>query len=121
MKNDEIKKLALLLAQAETEKEVVHILEKAGFWSDPTSWKDLDNNDGNWSVGGNQQSGADSALVEKIINSVDAILIRECLREGINPDSKDAPKSIADAQRRYFKIHNGKLSSIDANYRTQLA
>lgn len=121
MKNEEIKKLALSLARAETEKEVVHILERALLWSESSAWKDLDNNNGNWSVGGNQQSGADSALVEKIINSVDAVLIRECLREGIRPDSNDAPKSIADAQKRFFKIHNGKLSSIDANFRTKLA
>jgi len=121
MRNDEVKNLALSLARAETEKEAVHILEQVGLWSDLTAWKDLDNNDGNWSVGGNQQSGADSALVEKIVNSVDAVLIRECLIEGIKPDSKDAPTSIADAQKKYFKIHNGKLSSIDARFRAQLA
>jgi len=121
MSNEETKKLALSLAKAETEKEVVNILEKAHLWSDSNSWRDLDNNDGNWSVGGNQQSGADSALVEKIINSVDAVLMRECRREGFEPDSTDAPKSIAEAQKKYFGIYNGKLSSVDARERTRLA
>ena len=32
MKNDEIKKLAILLTQAESEEDVINILDKAGFW-----------------------------------------------------------------------------------------
>jgi hypothetical protein len=121
MKNEHTQKLALKLAMAETEKEVVQILNKTNFWADSSYWRNLDNNDGNWSVGGNQQSGADAALVEKIINSVDAVLMRECLREGIKPNSKDAPVSIAEAQKKYFEIQNGKLSSIDARDRSHLA
>lgn len=121
MNNEEIAKLATSLAKAETEKEVVNLLREIDYWSRDENWKDLDENDGNWSVGGNQQSGADSALVEKIINSVDAVLIRECLKEGLRPDSVEAPKSIAEAQKRYFDIHDGKLSNVDATRRTHLA
>ncbi|MEX2341105.1 MAG: hypothetical protein WD605_02175 [Candidatus Paceibacterota bacterium] len=121
MKNEDIKTLALSLAKAETETDVVRILEQHSLWSDESLWKNLDNNDGNWSVGGNQQSGADAALVEKIINSVDAVLIRECLREGIVPDSAEAPKNIAEAQKKYFGVHDGKLSSVDAKFRARLA
>lgn len=61
------------------------------------------------------------ALVEKIINSVDAVLMRECLREGINPESEEAPKSIAEAQKKYFRIYNGKLSTVDVSVRSKIA
>ncbi len=121
MKNEEIKNLALLLAKAEKEKDVVQILSKIGFWSDKKVWKEVDKSSGNWSTIGNQQSAPDAALVEKIINSVDAVLMRECLREGIEPTDKEAPKNIAEAQRKYFRIYNGKLSSIDAKDRSILA
>ena len=39
-KNDDIKKLALSLAEADTEKEVVNILKKAGFWDDASAWRE---------------------------------------------------------------------------------
>jgi len=115
------KDLALSLAKAETEKEVVRILNNAKLWSDDSAWKEVDESNGNWSTIGNQQSMPDSALAEKIINSVDAVLMRECFKRGINPTEKEAPKSIAEAQKEYFGIFNGKLSSIDASIRSKLA
>jgi len=121
MKNEEIKKLALALAKAETEKDVVLILTKVGFWDDKKVWEEVDESTGNWSTIGNQQSAPDAALVEKIINSVDAVLMRECLIRDIKPASGKAPKSIAEAQKEYFGIYNGKLSSIDAKVRSALA
>jgi hypothetical protein len=121
MNNEDIKALAISLAMAETEKEVVQILTKVHFWNDESVWKEVDESTGNWSTIGNQQSAPDTALVEKIINSVDAVLTRECLRHGIKPDSDDAPKSIAEAQKEYFGIYNGKLSSVDASVRSKLA
>ena len=121
MKNSEIKNLALLLAKAETEKEVILILTKVGLWDDEESWIEMDEGHQSWSTIGNQQNSADSALVEKIINSIDAVMVRECLREGINPESKDAPRSISEAQKRYFNIPNGRLSGIDSNARRKLA
>ena len=121
MNNKQIKKLALSLAKSETEDEVVKILSKAHHWDDISAWKEFDGSEGNWSTIGNQQCTADGALVEKIINSVDAVFIRECLKRGIDPESTDAPSSIQDAQREYFNIFNGKLSSIDASQRNRIA
>ena len=106
MKNEEIKKLAISLARSENEKDVVKVLTKVGLWSDEKNWKQFNDSSGNWSIIGNQQSSADSALVEKIVNAVDAVLMRECLRSGIQPKSLDAPKSISDAQKKYFGIYN---------------
>lgn len=121
MRNEEIKNLALSLAMAENEKDVVKILTKKNLWSDEKNWKQFNDSSGNWSIIGNQQSSADAALVEKIVNAVDAVLMRECLKSGIQPKSLDAPKSISEAQKKYFGIYNGKLSSVDARTRSQLA
>ena len=121
MKNEDVKKLALSLADADSEKDVVNILKSFEFWSDDSMWREYGDNSINYSTIGNQQSSPDNALVEKLVNSVDAVLMRECLRQGIRPDSKDAPQSIAEAQRNFFDIYNGKLSSIDDKQRTSLA
>lgn len=121
MKNDDIKKFALALAEADSEKEVIEILKKNGFWENDSVWREYGDNPINYSTIGNQQSSPDNALVEKLVNSVDAVLMRECLRRGIKPDGKEAPQSIADAQKEFFSIYNGKLSSIDGRQRTTLA
>src|SRR3989344_5447488 len=121
MKNDEIKKFTLSLAEADTENEVIKILKKAGFWDKDSAWRDYNDDPMNYSTIGNQQSSPDNALVEKLVNSVDAVLTRECLRREIKPDGKEAPQSIAEAQKQFFDIYNGKLSSIDERQRTSLA
>jgi len=121
MNNQEVKKLCLDLAKAESEEEVVSILKKAGFWNEPRAWEDYDRNPNNFSTIGNQQSSPDAALIEKIINSVDAVLMRECQRRGIKPDSPEAPRSIQEALKEYFGIYDGKLSYIDASQRARIA
>lgn len=121
MKNEEIKKLALSLAKVDTEKEVVSILKKSGFWDDDSVWREYGDNPINYSTIGNQQSSPDNALVEKLVNSVDAVLMKECLRNGVKPNSQEAPQSIAEAQKQFFGIYNGKLSSIDERKRTSLS
>ncbi len=121
MTNEDIINLTLSLAKAETEKEVVQVLNNFNVWEDESAWKEIDESQGNWSTIGNQQSAPDTALVEKIINSVDAVLMRECLRRGVRPDSDMAPKNIAEAQKKYFDIYNGKLSLIDASQRSKIA
>lgn len=121
MNSEEIKHLTLLLVRAENEADVVDILIKANLWDDGNVWKEVDSSSGNWSTIGNQQSNPDTALVEKIINSVDAVLMKECLVRGMEPTDQNAPKNIAEAQKTYFGIYNGKLSSVDASVRSKLS
>ncbi|MBC6497081.1 MAG: hypothetical protein GDA54_01995 [Alphaproteobacteria bacterium GM7ARS4] len=47
--------------------------------------------------------------------------MRECLKRNINPKGGKAPPTIAEAQKRFFGIYNGKLSSIDSKQRAALA
>src|SRR3989344_2833570 len=121
MTNNDIKKLCVNLAQAESEQEAVRIFKNVGLWDRESVWIDYDHNPNNFSTIGNQQSSPDTALVEKLINSVDAVLTRECLRKGIKPDSENAPQSIAEALKDFFGVYDGKLSSIDASQRAKLA
>lgn len=118
----EPKELALALAYADTEEQVKQMLEEAGLWEDsPTNWKVIDEGHQNFSTIGNQQASADVALTEKIVNSVDAVMLSKCLEKGIDPESSEAPQSIAEAQKKFFDIYDGALSRVDSQQRSQLA
>ncbi len=91
------RELALSLLHADSEADVVTILERQGLWEDEGSWRLYGDQDGNFSVIGNQQSRPEAALVEKVVNSVDARLMMECLKRGIDPSSADAPQTVRQA------------------------
>lgn len=117
----ENKSFAIELASCESEKAVILLLQKYSLWDDARCWRAFGDNDNNWSTIGNQQSDADAALVEKIVNSVDALLMKECLIRGIEPTSTAAPKSIAEALELFFGITGGKLQNLTESERTNLA
>lgn len=89
--------------RADTEDEVVALLEEAGYWDDPSVWRFLGDAENNFSSIGNQQSEAIAALVEKVINGGDARLINACLAAGIDPTSPKAPTSIRQAVAKFFE------------------
>ncbi len=115
------KNLCISLARADKGEEVIKILKQAGYWDDPDAWRYYGDNENNFAIIGNQQNKPDAALVEKIINSVDAVLMHECLRRGINPESEDAPLSVKDALDKFFDVYNGKLSNLTALKRSEIA
>lgn len=95
--NASMRTLAMQLLSADTEAEVIEALTKAGYWTNASCWRDLGDRDGNFSTIGNQQARPEAALVEKVVNAVDARLLGECLRRGVDPQSTNAPASIRDA------------------------
>lgn len=113
--------LCLSLVKAESEQEIIQILKKAGYWDNQKYWEFYGDIENNFSIIGNQQSLPESAIVEKIINSVDAVLMRECLRKGIYPESCDAPESIIKALEIFFGISQGSLWNISVASRKRLA
>lgn len=115
------KQLCLNIAYSDSEKEVVKLLEDMGYWNDTSSWQYYGDNENNFATIGNQQSRPDAAIVEKIVNSVDAVLMTECLRRGYDPTGKMAPQSITGALEEYFNIQNGKLSNVIPSERKRLA
>jgi len=108
MNNGQTRDLCACLLYAESEDEVIGLLTKAGYWEDPTVWRHYGDVENNWGQGGNQQSLAEAALVEKVVNSVDARLLNECLERRIDPKGPDAPKSIREAVSRFFEGGTGK-------------
>ncbi len=116
-----LRNLCLSLAKAESEQEVVNTLKKAGYWNNQKNWEFYGGLENNFSVIGNQQSLPESAIVEKIINSVDAVLTKECLRRKIDPESHEAPQDIIEALQIFFNISQGSLWNISTGSRRVLA
>lgn len=119
------KQLALALLHADSESEVIDILKKANLWDDRKLWRLYGDKPGNWAQVGNQQSFPEAALVEKLVNSVDARLMSQCRLRGIDPKSDQAPKSIRDAVAMFFENRRaendeaGTLSNWSSPERTK--
>jgi hypothetical protein len=103
MDNEATKVLCLALITADSEQAVIDLLTEAGFWEDESAWRYYGDYENNYNTIGNQQSRPDAALVEKLVNSVDARLMSECLVRGIDPEGPDAPASIVEAVATFFK------------------
>lgn len=112
----------MALLTAETESEVDSILEKNGYMTDDQStWRPFGDNENNQGTINNQQDDPTPALIEKIINSVDAVLLAKCFEKQIDPRSEAAPSTMSEAAEDFFGVRNGRLDSIDSQERTELA
>lgn len=110
------------LLKAESENEADTILRRAGYGLDnEAAWRPLGDMENNFSTVGNQQTEATAALVEKIINGLDADLMAECFRAGVDPEGPDAPKTMAEAVQRFYSVRDGLLSNVDPKMLTELA
>lgn len=111
-----------LLLKAEGETEVDEVLKNAGYFNDDSDfWQPFGGFGMNLNQINNQQSDATAALVEKLINSIDAVLMAECYDAGIDPKSAEAPRTMAEAVDRLFKVKDGRLENLTATDRTKLA
>lgn len=117
----QLKDLCIALVQCESEEEVIELLRKEKYWDKQENWQYFGNDEGNYSIIGNQQSKPEAAIVEKLINSVDAMLLAECLQRDISPEGVEAPQSIREALIRYYRIDDGKLTNLPSKERSKLA
>jgi hypothetical protein len=114
--------LCLALLTAEDESAAVRLLDSYGYSLDtPNVWHPLGDNEGNFGQVGNQQDEGTPALVEKIVNSIDAVLMGECYAANVQPDSPSAPQSMQQAVERFFGIKDGRLGALDSAEQKQLA
>lgn len=91
------------LIYADTEAEVEEALKAVGYWDDIEAWAIFGDNAANASVIGGQQEAADAALVEKIVNSIDARMLDACHKAGLNPQDVDnVPQTGVEAVARWF-------------------
>ena len=100
--------LCSALLDADTEAAAIKILQEAGYWDRHELWRHYGDVENNWGQSGNQQSLAEAALAEKIVNSVDARLINECRVRRIDPKSSMAPNSIRVAVAQFFEGGTGE-------------
>lgn len=103
MPEDDVANLCIGLMRADTAKQVRELLTNAGYWGDLSVWRPVNDEENNYSSIGNQQSEGIAALVEKIVNGVDARLVDACLQAGVDPESAEAPRSMTEAVARFFE------------------
>jgi hypothetical protein len=103
-------KLLQELLDAEDEVAVLAALNQRGLLRDSARWRNLGNMPNNQSIVHNQQSSPGAALVEKYTNGLDAVFLRYCRADGIDPRGPDAPESMANAVLKWF----GDLSEKDS-------
>lgn len=100
-----MKQLFNMLFSASTEETVDKILNFHPHIFKPENWSPLGGNENNFGVIENQQSAPIAALIEKITNSIDAVLMKKCLEAGIDPKSSQAPQSMDEARTNFFPKH----------------
>lgn len=96
--------IALLteLLEAEDEESVIAALETRNLLTTSDRWRYLGGMPNNQSIVHGQQSTPAAALVEKFTNSLDAILMRRCKANSIDPRSANAPQSMSKAVETFF-------------------
>lgn len=119
---DKYEELFWKLFNANGEEEVFDIIKENELLKNPDNWKPYGGDDSNFSVFDNQQPNAVPALIEKITNSIDSILIKECKLRNIDPkNKKDAPQSMSKAVEEFFQITSGELIEMTPTERKKLS
>ena len=114
-------KILLDLLRAEGEDEVQSIIRNCDFLSNDSNWVPYGGNKGNFSTFENQQPESVASLIEKITNSIDSLLLKECQLRGIQPNSDRAPKTLKEALELFFNIPNGEIEKLESSKKTNFA
>ena len=116
------RKLFDQLLKAEDENAVNQTLQQAGLLNDDNSiWLPFGGFEMNFSIISNQQADPTPAMVEKLINSIDAVLMAACYKAGIDPKDEKAPRTMAEAVEKFFRVKDGRLENLTSTQRTALA
>lgn len=121
--NFDYKKLLLELYNAPDSDSLYKLIVSYGL-DTPEYWKPYGGNINNAGTFENQQSSPENALVEKLTNSIDAILMKECMVRGIQPKDKTSskvPQTINAATKLFFNVDNGKWENVVAPERNRIA
>ncbi|MBI2031112.1 MAG: hypothetical protein HYT08_00700 [Candidatus Levybacteria bacterium] len=114
-----MKDICLLLLKAKSEEEVTSVIQSNPNFFAPKNWQPFP--DGSYGTIESQGRDPHRALVEKLTNAIDAILLRECSRLGIGPESEEAPNSINKAVEKFFEIDSGDITGISKDKMDRLA
>lgn len=95
------KEILLKLIEATTQEEVTHLINTHQFFKTAT-WTPYGGQANNAGTIKAQAADPVGALVEKITNGIDALLIRMCWDNKVDPSSALAPQSQNEAIRKFF-------------------
>ncbi|MBM3252633.1 MAG: hypothetical protein FJZ16_00075 [Candidatus Omnitrophica bacterium] len=104
--------LLLKLVRAEDEEAVSKIISNHPILKKDENWKPLAGEHSNIGLAHAQQASPIPALIEKPVNSIDALLTKECILKGIDPEGQNAPSSIQEAGENFFGIERGNFTEI---------
>ena len=90
-----MQELFYALFRAKDEDELTQIIDNNLEIFDDKNWKTLSENFNNYGVVKNQQSNPIAALIEKVTNSIDSILTKECYLSDIR-DPKYSDEKFGD-------------------------
>lgn len=107
-----MEKIFWSLFNADSELEVDKVLKNNSVLDNPVNWMPYGDTTGNFGTFENQSPYPVLALVEKITNSIDAILIKECRLKGIDPTSVDAPRTMGKAVELFYKVKDGEIGEL---------
>ncbi|MDF0716995.1 hypothetical protein PY092_12605 [Muricauda sp. 334s03] len=109
------------LYNADYESDVEKFIKNHQIFQDNENWKPYGGNKGNFGTFESQQNHPVPALIEKITNSIDATLIKECKLIGLDPKSSEAPKSMNEAVELFYGVKNGEIGELTNTERRELA
>lgn len=117
--NHELSKSALLgLLKATSAPQVDELIKSHPFFKKCT-WHLYGDQENNYGTVRAQTPDSAAAIVEKITNGIDAILMRRCWEDGIDPVSPAAPQSMQEATKKYygekvaaFDLSNGEIRDL---------
>ena len=88
---------------APVEMDVDNVISIDPNLNNPDNWRPYGDSESNFSIVENQQASPITALVEKLTNSIDAMLMKKCFERNIDPISPSAPKNMYDAKCLFYK------------------
>lgn len=100
--NIEPRDLFFLLYKAKNEEEIDKIIQNNPEIFSQDNWSPYGANESYFGVIENQQASPIPALIEKITNSIDAILMKKCYEADVDPKSELAPQNMEEAIRKFF-------------------
>ena len=87
---------------APTEDRVREIIDEHPQMFCDEQWHPLGGDENYFGIVRGQQSNPIAAIVEKVTNSIDALLMKKCHESGIDPKAPDAPRNMEEALRKFF-------------------
>ena len=90
---------------APTEDKVREIIDEHPEIFRDENWHPLGGDENFFGIVRGQQSNPIAAIVEKVTNSIDALLMKKCYESGIDPKAPDAPRNMEEALQKFFVDH----------------